>query len=275
MQKYALICINYNSYPHLLSFLQSVEVAAKASRITPAVVVVDNSTNRGNYRLISEFISSSKLDIKIIESQNIGYFPGAAAALNSIRDFAHSFDYISISNVDLRLDPEFFKEIEKFSPEDNVGVIAPSIISEKRKDDLNPKIAHRPLRSSLERTLKIFNNVVSFYAYRVLSDWKSRARAKKGGARSMEMYAPHGSFIIFTKNYFSRGGNFDYPRFLFGEEIFVGETCIALKLKIQLNTKLKVYDIDHGSTSLKSLTFLASEHAKSLHYLLQKYFSED
>lgn len=274
-KKLALICINYNSYPHLVRFLNSIETSAQGSKIDLQVIVIDNSTNSVNSEVLSDFCESSDLSLRIIKTANVGYFPGAKIGLDDMSDAVKEFDFISISNVDLTLDQFFFKRLGNIPIDESTGVIAPAIISEKRKDDLNPKIEYRPTRSSLERTLKIFSHVSLFFAYRLLSDIKSKLRGTNLSSRKVEMYAPHGSFIIFTKRYFERGGDFDYPRFLFGEEIFVGETCRELNLSIRHHPELVISDIDHGSTSLKSLRFLANEHVKSLNYLLNKYFRKD
>lgn len=272
---FTLICINYNSYPHLVRFLESVTTSIQGSKIDLHIVVVDNSTSLANSEALSNFRHSSDLSLRIIKSANVGYFPGAKIALDDMSDSVKEFDFVSISNVDLTLDQNFFKRLNNITVDTSTGVIAPAIISDKRKDDLNPKIESRPTRTSLERTLKIFGHVSLFFAYRLLSDIKSNLRGTNRSKRRIEMYAPHGSFIIFTKRYFERGGNFDYPRFLFGEEIFVGETCKNLELAVRHHPELVIHDIDHGSTSLKSLRFLANEHVKSLDYLLNKYFRKN
>ena len=88
------------------------------------------------------------------------------------------------------------------------------------------------------------------------------------------MYAPHGSIILFTKQFFLSGGDLRYPCFLFGEEIFVGEECALRELCVRYVPELVVHDMDHGSTSLQSARFISSEHMKSLHYLLDRYFPE-
>jgi GT2 family glycosyltransferase len=274
MCKYAFICINYNSYSHLVGLLESIAAAHNASPVDLSIYIVDNSTDRSNHQLLERFIQTTNLTLSVIESKNVGYFPGAALALSKIEESENAYDFISISNVDLRVAPDFFEKVKESKNAWSTGVVAPSIISEKRKDNLNPKILNRPKRSELERTLKIFSKLTLFYVYRLLSDLKSRIRANDAKQRPSQMYAPHGSFIIFTKAYFQHGGSFDYPRFLFGEEVFVGESCLRLKLDIKFNPEIKVYDIDHGSTSLKSLKFLAGEHVKSLQYLLRTYFPE-
>jgi GT2 family glycosyltransferase len=275
--KYALICINFNSYEHTVGLLESINEAKHHSSIDATIYIVDNSTDRSNYNILQKYMSTSTLAIKVITSKNVGYFPGASLALRYIFESDCKYDFISISNVDLRVAPDFFSQIQLMPQEKSVGVLAPIIISEKRKANLNPKIIDRPSRESLERNLQIFSNPYIFYIYKILSDIKSYLRAYKANPHQtpLIMYAPHGSFIIFTKSYFEMNGDFNYPCFLFGEEIFVAETCDRLNLRVLLSPELVIYDIDHGSTSLKSLRFISREHVKSLRYILKTYFPKN
>jgi hypothetical protein len=275
MLRYALICVNYNAYPHLTDFMKSVEAAAKRSGFQIDIYVVDNSTERIGLSEFQDYLATSGLSATVLPSDNVGYFPAAEMALRELAKNKRDYDYVSVSNVDLRLDPAFFSTLESMPVDTRMGVLAPSIISDKRKSNLNPKIVNRPSRASLMKTAAIFQYPWLFIAYQALSNIKSIVWNSRKSDVPEFMYAPHGSFIVFTRRYLELGGNFSYPRFLFGEEIFVAESCRRLHLKIRLAPELKVHDIDHGSTSLQSARFISGEHTKSLRYLLKTYFSED
>ena len=88
------------------------------------------------------------------------------------------------------------------------------------------------------------------------------------------MYAPHGAFIIFTNNYLRSIAKINYPRFLFGEEVFVAEESRLNSLKITYEPNLIIYDNEHGSTSLEKNKFISMEHVKSYDYLLKTYYSD-
>jgi GT2 family glycosyltransferase len=62
-----------------------------------------------------------------------------------------------------------------------------------------------------------------------------------------KIYAPHGSCIILNKNYFKRGGTLDHISFLFGEEIFVGETAKRLGLNVLYVSEIQVRHYEHSS----------------------------
>jgi hypothetical protein len=275
MPSYALICVNYNAYRHLTDFMKSIEIATRHSGFQVDVYVVDNSTERDELAGFQEYLVTSGLNATVLPSDNVGYFPAAEMALKELVGNKRDYDFVSVSNVDLRLDPAFFSALENLPVEANTGVLAPCIISDKRKSNLNPKIVNRPSRASLKKTAAIFRHPWLFIAYQAMSTTKSIVWNSRKPDVPEFMYAPHGSFIVFTRRYFELGGNFGYPRFLFGEEIFVAESCRHMHLKIRLAPELKVHDIDHGSTSLQSARFISGEHTKSLRYLLKTYFSED
>ena len=106
-----------------------------------------------------------------------------------------------------------------------------------------------------------------------LRGYKQKHFPKKSYRTGQEMYAAHGSIMIFTKNYFNLGASIYYPRFLFGEEVFVAEETKLKGLKTVYFSELRIYDNEHGSTSREADHFISKEHVKSYKYLLQNYFN--
>lgn len=270
--KILIICVNYNSYHHLLSYARSLSLAHKrAVGVEFKFVVVDNSTISPNRSVLGE-IRSIIDDFVYLKSNNIGYFPAASLAVDSIMEDVKSYDYVAVSNVDLEMTQDFFVVLSKYTINKNDGILAPSVISRFRRSDLNPKIITRPSCHKIKKNIKIFKIPFLFWLHCKLSDLKFRlSNACSFGPRLI--YAPHGSFILFTNRFFCLGGNLQYPRFLFGEEIFVAEECALRNLHVRYFPDLVINDLDHGSTSLKSVRFISTEHVKSLNYLLGRYFS--
>jgi len=69
------------------------------------------------------------------------------------------------------------------------------------------------------------------------------------GMDPTEIYAPHGSFIIFSREYFERGGSLKPGAFLYAEELFVAETCRRLGLKAVYWPVIQVAHDEHVSTA--------------------------
>ena len=91
----------------------------------------------------------------------------------------------------------------------DVGIVAPSIISKQTKEDINPKILSRPKKIKLLSLYYGFQFLLFYRVYNWLSVNKAKLRGykqkhfpKKSYRTGQEMYAAHGSIMIFTKNYF-------------------------------------------------------------------------
>ncbi|MFK9004382.1 glycosyltransferase family 2 protein [Pseudomonas pergaminensis] len=271
--KVAIICVCYNAYDHLLAYARSLETAiSNAEGVEFSLVVVDNSTQLTGADTLS-LISGMKFDYHYIKSGNVGYFPAFKKGVDFLPSLS-DFDCVAVSNVDLSVSDDFFESLTVCLGElpDNVGIVAPAIISQERVADLNPKTLYRPTRLSLQKNIFIFKRLWLFRLYRKLSDLKARRPLIKY-PEGMEFYSPHGSFIIFTRHYFLSGASYDYPQFLFGEEDFVAEECRRSGLKVSYQPSIKISDFDHGSTSREKLSFIANEHVKSIKYIVDTYHS--
>ncbi|WP_417662476.1 glycosyltransferase family 2 protein [Pseudomonas sp.] len=264
-----LICINYNSYNDLALYAESIRQAVSGvDNINFTFCVVDNSIIDVDDKILSD-LESNFPGYKYFKLPNIGYLPGAYFAFTEL---CAIYDFTIVSNVDLELSSDFFKNLITSNHASNVGVIAPCIYSSHRCADLNPKIVSRVSKQQLKRTRDIFSSPFRFYLYGKLSEIKCKIFQKKS-VEGQLIYAPHGSLMIFTAAYFKSGANINYPRFLFGEEVFVGESCLAFNLKVRYAPDIKVFDKDHGSTSLEKIAFISAHHVKSLNYLLDRYFN--
>jgi GT2 family glycosyltransferase len=149
--------------------------------------------------------------------------------------------------------------MNKLRPCENIpdlGVIAPAIISDKWKTDYNPFRMERIPLKKLTFYRVIYSSILIHNGYILLhylkkfsiKTWhKISANRRNPSSQSENIYAPHGSCIIFNKNYFEKGGTLDHPTFLFGEEIFVGETAGRLGLKLLYLPEIKVLHYEHSS----------------------------
>lgn len=273
MKKVCLVAVCYNAFQETIEYLSSVEAAYSESvDLELTVVLSDNSSQNAPNALKSR---DRAFNYHYIKNDNVGYFPGFSAGLAGVNK--SEFDYIIISNVDLKLSTNFFVNLTALTLSDDVAVVAPSIISMKDGRDLNPKIITRPSRKKLKFLMHLFSLPFMFIFYISLARCKEffRARRRKTITQyesDTNIYAPHGSFIVFTKKYSEIKNSFDYPRFLFGEEVHVAEVVRDNELKVEYNKSLTIYDIEHGSTSLAGSKFLAKHHVLSYKFLINKYF---
>ncbi|WP_335916792.1 hypothetical protein [Shewanella chilikensis] len=271
MNKVLVIPVCYNAEGDALNLLASIESAAefaKASDLT--VALADNSTavsdRLKDYR-------SSRFQYKYCKYDNLGYFPGFYAASQNFD--VKEFDFVIVCNVDLVLDETFFSELCEFDSEDTC-ILAPSIISKENGRDLNPKIVNRPSRKKLTFLYRLFQYPWLYKFYFKLSLAKADKSAKdiREAKDGLSIYAPHGSFVIFGRSFFNLGGSINYPRFLFGEEVFLGELCRQIRGEVRYSKSLKIIDNEHGSTSQINAVFLSQQHVLSYKFLIDRFFCE-
>ena len=263
------VIVNYNSEEDTLRYLQSIQDSQGSKPSAIDIVLVDNSTTKS--KELRDAISLMNLSITILDSANVGYFGAFKVALEYVGyTKVSTYDHVIISNVDLEMTKDFFSKLESINIASDIGVIAPSIVSKHRHNDLNPKIITKPTKSKILRNYLLFKYPFLFKFYAKLSDKRIKHNTIQHATQTI--YAPHGSFIIFNQVFFKQGGIIDYPVFLFGEEMYVAESMKAMNLKVQYNPNIKILDFDHGSTSKENTSFISTEHRKALKYILRNYY---
>lgn len=284
MRKKVKICIVpvcYNAHEDALRFLESVEKAFLASPdLELDVILADNS-------MIVPPVSMSErqyaFTYRYLKNANVGYFPAFKRALSSLAQPMTTFDYVMVCNVDLIVADDFFARLVEHIPSPRTGLIAPGIYSDKDGRDLNPKIMCRPSSKKFEFMRMVCSSAVLFKWYSHLARMREKKRSHsqaqlrpaqaKPSLPPKKMYAAHGSFMIFTKKYFQQGASVDYPRFLFGEEVFVAEQLRMHQLEIEHKPSVRIFDKEHASTSQANLKFICGEHRKSYDYLISHFFT--
>ena len=139
MKKYLLICVTYHSDKELHVFLESVRRAAEQVK------------------------GQLQVDIEVADNgqDNKGYLGGALPIYNAK---AKGYDFVSISNVDLQLEPDFFESLLAHD-ESNVGWIAPDIYTEKIKRHENPYMMARPTKRNFRIWNIIYSNTLIYRLY--------------------------------------------------------------------------------------------------------------
>ena len=209
-------------------------------------------------------------NLKVISGHgNVGYFPGAKLGLNIEKT---QYNHMIVCNMDLTISEDFFKE---FSLVNITGIIAPQIYSSFEKKDRNPKIVARYNKKQI-RKFEFLYAVPYFHFFYKNSVYKLKGLIKSKKSRkttSCDIYAPHGSFIVFSNNNQFWDEYLSYPIFLFGEEIFIGEIAMKNKDRVTYLPSMKVYDRDHGSTGLESETFIRKNNLFAIQYLKDRFWS--
>ncbi|TWX72954.1 hypothetical protein [Colwellia sp. C1TZA3] len=241
------------------------------SNLDISLLIVDNSDSVKDSNLFNKVKSSSFISL-INPGYNLGYFGAAQYGLEHIKNYGRLADFTIISNPDLIYSADFFKHLNKLRIESNIGVIAPKVINHPSCTNANPYFSQRPTRQKIRFLRRVHSNVYTLLFYTLLFEFKRKLVKKKQSLEQEYIYAPHGSCIIFCKKYFEHNCEFKFPGFLFGEEIFVGETCRNLNLKIIIDNNLVVNHYEHSSIGKLKSKSIANYARHSLKILEDDFF---
>jgi GT2 family glycosyltransferase len=294
-----VVGVTYGSDDAAVDFVRAVAQCHRHG-VGLSVVVVDNTERSDSSDLFARIEAASPGVLCVKSPQNLGYFAGASWGLSEWRRQACvEPDWTVVSNVDIEFrQQDFFTELGSVPVTEDIGLVAPAIWSDLWSCDRNPKFAVRPSSRRMRFYKVLYRDYYVLNLYMALAWLKSRVRyarrrvkrcSEKPGANTARaampmraIYAAQGSCFVFSKWYFSKGGNLEYPCFLFGEEVFVAETVRALGIRIIHYPRLVVNHTDHVSTGLaqshslgsflKSRTIARHMHDSAV-YVADKYFN--
>ena len=263
------LLVNYFNEEEVCSFIQKQLKPAENNFID--VVITDNGSRTS---LLSD-IENKYANVTLVKSgSNPGYFGAANLGLTNYLDRNKEYPQaVIVCNTDIKLAENFFNVLQNKLAENTFDILGPSIYSTLFKHNQNPYIINRIAKDKL----KFFKFVSSshflyslFTVYHLLKN-KLSGRANKH-QETMKPYAIHGSFMIFNKTFFQKGGTINYPCVLFGEELFIAEQALKLNLTMLYEPSLQVEHNEHATTG----TFKSKEAVAYLHqsytFLLNTYF---
>lgn len=272
--KYQVIhfCILYGDSRHMLRLFESYSRQNFDFKTYRVALVVINNNESGHAP--PEYKFPEGVDYSVINAaKNLGYYGAAQMALEK---FSGNASWTIVSNSDLEFASDhFFSTLKNFSVPPDLGVLAPRITSELSGRDQNPYMANRPSGRKMQFLKYMFSSDLSSLIYQSLSAGKQSFRRKKHNktqARAQQIYAPHGSFILFHQNYFVRGLDFTHPPFLFGEEITVAENLKAARLIAYFEPSLEIRHQEHQATGRIPDKRMRGFIKAASHYIADRYF---
>lgn len=244
MKKILIICVTYHSDKELQAFMESVHRAAERveGKMEVNLQVADNG------------------------KENLGYLGGALPIYNK---YAKEYDYVSISNVDLELAPDFFEQLLRVDTK-GLGWIAPDIYTAKIDRHENPYMLSRPKKRNFIIWDIIYSCTFVYRMYHRLYVLKSHGTKTYP---TCDIYAGHGSFMLFTKAFVSRFPELHYPSFMYGEEIYMAELVRTTQLKVRYIPTLRIANTGNISTGLVNQARKSAWSKESLRIIRNRFFA--
>lgn len=268
-KRFLLACVSYNSYEEMYEFVSSVEFAArKAPDMSVTVAIGDNTVvNACDIDIHSDVIRV----LSFPYHENLGYLGCAFRMLTEIgHEEITKYDYVAISNVDMTLDEDFFLNLLPFDNEE-VGWIAPDIYTPGRGTHENPFMMHRPTKKHFLKW-QVMYSIPLFYGVIKKISYHRRSVSTDAVPAQTQMYAGHGSFMLFTKSFICTLQSFVYPSFMYAEEIFFAELLRRCRLKVMYMPELKISNVGSVSVSMLGNSWECRNNRRSLRVVKRLFF---
>jgi GT2 family glycosyltransferase len=271
-----ILVVNYGTDEHLTRFLLSVEGACtRAAGTTVEVHVLDSLRAEGPS--LEEIRSRTRFDSFPVAVHSLGYNSGYFGGLALAQALAAmDTDVLLYCNPDIVLEPDFFDELDR-ARRTGAGVLAPSIRPDGDEGDLNPMYVVRPTRAKLRRLRRIYSNTLWLAGHDLLGrtrEWlDARIKSRRHVKTAMDIYAPHGSLLIFTDMDFFRA----LPRwecFLFLEELFIAEEARRMQIRVAYAPQLKASHVRHVSVAKLSRRERRRHLSTSVSHILERYYAD-
>jgi len=279
-----VICVNFYCEEDIRRFV--IETLDQSERDRLQVVVVDNGSNEATDPPLAALTNRDPRVSVLATEANLGYYGGAAWGLQKYLEARALPEWIVVSNPDIQFPGgDFFQRLLSLHSSSPPGVLAPSILARELGVDQNPYMVHRPSWARIHFYKWAFRFYLTCMVYHLLALARVRVnRLLKGGVRlrataraapaaPRKIYAPHGSFVLFHRSYFTAGGSIEYGAHLYGEELFVAESARRLGLKVIYDPRLQVLHRRHSTTQALPDRNMASYLRESSAYVADTFFA--
>ena len=252
MNQILIITVNYKDTAITENFIRSLQNLNISDNVD--LVIVDSKSTVKTKERLELLAKNTSIKTQLIFSEiNTYYWGGIALALHTLQlNYDGPPQWIIACNNDIIFPQvDFIKKLAAFDP-DKYPVIGPTIYSSVTGKNLNP-FMDRPIRRLEKIYLSCFYiNHITARIMHISLKWLKKSLAileRPPSGKIKKIYAPHGSFVIFSNQYFKRGGWIDNNYEMYGEEVTTAEIAKKNKIPIFFVPELEVLHIDHSSTA--------------------------
>ena len=239
------------------------------------VAIADNASSSDSIFELKQILKKTSLDITIFSNKtNLYYWPAVKKVISNLKLKIGSYpDWVIVCNNDIDFsDKNFFSELEKINPK-KYPIIGPKIIN-SHGDHLNPFMVS-PLSKFQKLIWDLYFLSFQLSSLMLLIKKKFSFFNKKTSSFNMaanhNVYAVHGSAIIFSKFFFEKGGWLDDNFEMYGEELTVAEIAKKIDVPVTFIPKLKIIHNEHSSTKMLDHKILFDKAKKTHKYFKSVY----
>ena len=262
-----LITVNYKDTRPTVELIESLEKLKIVFDLT--IFIADNESSEETKNKLKILKNKSSLNIELFFfKKNYYYWNAANLILKKKINHHHGPQWTIICNNDIIFnDKLFFEKLKKYDSK-KFHLIGPNILN-KSKIQLNPFMV------SPMNTRKKFFWDIFFKSYYLSLFFKIILKIKKffhlplNQKKIIEVYAIHGSAMIFSNFFFDSGGKLDSNFKLFCEELTTAEISKTIGCTTYFIPDLKLFHNEHKSTK-KTKNKILFDIAKESHDYFKK-----
>jgi GT2 family glycosyltransferase len=270
--KILFLLVNYFNEKEVCSFIN--EQLQPGTNKFIDIVITDNGSKE---TFLLDGIANNYTNISILKSQNnLGYFGAASFGLTNYLNLHSEYpDAIIVCNTDMTLQGNFFETLQQQIAKKNFDVLGPSIHSSLLNYYQNPYIINRISKSKLKFLHFVSSSYILYSLFTIYHLLKTKLMGRQNSKPNLvaNPYAIHGSFMVFNKTFFEKGGTINYPSVLFGEELFIAEQARKLNLNMVYEPTLQVEHNEHATTGVFKSRRMVTYLHQSYTYILKTYFN--
>ena len=271
-----LITVNYGDTAPTESLIQSLIACSLPESLK--VAIADNACSTETTSKLNNLSDSFKLNMDIFPfNENRYYWPAAKQVLSNLK--ASSIDYpdwVMVCNNDITFpDKDFFKKLIKIDPI-KFPIIGPKILNDTN-ESLNPFMT-KPLSwiGHLYWWLYFLSypgSICLLGLKKILGKFYHKKNPKNMD-QAKEVYAIHGSAILFSSSFFNKGGWLDDNFDLYGEELSVAGIAKKIGAAITYYPELKIIHHEHANTGQTNNKLLFEKARESHRYIQSTYLKK-
>ncbi len=267
-----IITVNYKDSEPTENLIKSITNCKISS--TLKIVIIDSDSSEDSFSSLNVIKNKFNLNVEIIRSnKNTYYWGGINLGLKKYKNVIQDYNWIIACNNDIEFnDTKFFEKLNDLEKSSNF-IIAPKIISSMTNKNLNPFML-KPISFiyDIYYSLYYLNFSTSKIIHKIGRLVKlTKPVSKIKDSSIYQIYAGHGSCMIFNRRFFSSGGSLDTGFDMYGEEVSTAEIAKKVNTLIYYMPSLSIIHNEHQSTGRSSLknNFLKSK--QTYYYLKKKY----
>lgn len=268
---YMVFCVNFCSYDHLHTLMESVErAAAKASGLCCITLCVGDNTAT-DWQGIPENLTPHCTLKSFPYHLNIGYLGCALRMMAEVGwQEVSQASYCIICTPHITLNEDFFCVLAATKWPDDAGWLAPDILTTQPNCHERPYSMHRPTRRDFHFWHLLYSHHI---IYMRLEKWlRLLDRLKPKHTKQRAVFSGHRSLMILSGKFLAKNPYQKFPTFLYGEELFWAELVRLEKMKTYYCPSLLATHKKQMTTGTRNYQWYCRQKDKSLHILKEYSF---